>query len=190
MEQPEGLTPVLWQSDVTDGDCIEAEVFGACMRRLGAGVVVVTSFVDGRPWGTTLSSCSAFSAKPARLSLSITKNNVTAAHIREHESFGVAIPGVVQEALASDLARPGRPKFIHDSWLGFQGPALGMPSIKGAPINMECRAVFHVEAIDHLLVVADIVSAAVNHEGAGAPLMYYDRNFGSFATPVHDEGAA
>ena len=72
--------------------CVPAEDFAASMRKLASGIVVVTTEVEGRPWGLTLSSVSSFSADPARISLSVNKTNVTARYIAERERFGVRNP--------------------------------------------------------------------------------------------------
>ena len=172
-------------------DCVQIQEFGASMRVLGSGVVVITSFVEGKPWGLTLSSVSSFSADPARISLSITKTNVTAMYIREHESLGVAILPDSKSALAAGLASPGKPKFIPDEHLySAPGPVFGLPAIDGALFNLECRVVFHVEAIDHILIVADVVSARAGAMGdAPSPLIYFNREFGSF-NPDRSQGDA
>jgi flavin reductase (DIM6/NTAB) family NADH-FMN oxidoreductase RutF len=170
-------------------DCVQKQEFASSMRVLGSGVVVVTSFVEGKPWGLTLSSLSAFSADPARVSLSITKTNVTAMYIREHESFGVAILPDSKSDLASGLAAPGKPKFIPDGHLqSAPGPVFGLPAIDGALFNLECRVVFHVEAVDHILIVADVVSARAGTQGdVPSPLIYFNREFGAFI-PTRPEG--
>lgn len=162
--------------------CVPAEDFAASMRKLASGIVVVTTEVEGRPWGLTLSSVSSFSADPARISLSVNKTNVTARYIAERERFGVAILSDDKMALAADLAAPGKPKFIAEEKLCSPGPRFSLPAIDGALYNIECAVVFMVEAVDHVLVVADVVSARAGaHAETAGPLTYFDRTFGSFA---------
>jgi len=169
-------------------DCVEVTDFAAAMRVLASGVVVITTYVDDRPWGLTLSSVSSFSADPARISLSITKSNATASYIRENEKFGVAILPADRADLAEALAARGAPKFIDPTDLSDSGPILGVPRIASALVNLECKVVFHVEAIDHILIVADVVSASAEADlQRDQPLVYYSRMFGSFA-PSESEG--
>ncbi|WP_064257543.1 flavin reductase family protein [Rhodococcus sp. D-6] len=162
--------------------CLAAPDFAASMRKLASGVVVVTTEVDGQPWGVTLSSVSSFSADPARISLSIKKTTATGAYIAEHEQFGVAILPHAMADLANALAAPGSPKFIPEEHLGEPSPTLTLPVIEGAIYNLECTVAYVVEAIDHLLVIADVVSAcAGEHADTVSPLTFFDRTFGSFA---------
>lgn len=46
-----------------------------------------------------------------------------------------------------------------------------------------------VEAVDHVLVVADVVSARAGaHAETAGPLTYFDRTFGSFAVGAPEGG--
>ncbi|WLP88877.1 flavin reductase family protein [Gordonia sp. NB41Y] len=185
---PDKRNALLWQGTGPVSDSVAAEDFRASMRKLACGVVVVTTLTDGRPWGVTLSSVSSFSADPARISLSVGKNTATAQFIVEQEKFGVAILSAEDEALARSLAAPGQPKFIPDEQLDRPSAELGVPVIAQALYNLECRVAYVVEAIDHLLVIADVITARI---GAGAtgvgPLTFYDSTFGSF-TAAHSKG--
>ncbi|MGH2970263.1 MAG: flavin reductase family protein, partial [Solirubrobacteraceae bacterium] len=55
----------------------EAAAFKAAMRVLAGGVVMVTTRVDGRPWGLTISSCCSLSAEPPQLLVSLGSQTVT-----------------------------------------------------------------------------------------------------------------
>lgn len=161
-------------------DPVPATEFVRSMRMLASGVVIVTSMVDDQPWGVTLSSLSSFSAEPARISFSIKKATATAQSILELGEFGVAVLAADSAELAARQAEPGKPKFLpSDSVSGF-GPKLGVPAIGGALYNLECKSVLEVEVLDHILVVADVVSATTDStEESG--LVFFNREFGTFS---------
>ncbi len=163
---------------------IPASDFARTMRTLACGVVIVTSYVDERPWGVTLSSLSSFSADPARISFSIGRSTATAQSIAEQGSFGVAILAAGARDLAARMAAPGQPKFLPEDAIAGRGPVLGVPAVEGSLYNLECKSVFEIEVLDHLLVVADVVSATTNRTDESG-LVFWNRGFGSFA---HAEG--
>ncbi|BBY65877.1 flavin reductase family protein [Mycolicibacterium helvum] len=158
---------------------IPAADFARSMRMLASGVVIVTSMVEGQPWGVTLSSLSSFSANPARIAFSIAKYTATAQSIAESGEFGVAILSAGGADLAARQAAPGQPKFLAAEAVSGGGPLLGVPAIAGALHNLECKSVVEVEVLDHLLIVADVVSATTNtSEESG--LVFFNQLFGSF----------
>ena len=146
---------------------------------LASGVVIVTSMVEGQPWGVTLSSLSSFSADPARIAFSIKRSTATAQSIAESGEFGVAILSAASVELAARQAAPGQPKFLAAEAVAGDGPLLGIPAIAGALYNLECKSVVEVEVLDHLLVVADVLSATTDAtEESG--LVFFNRLFGTF----------
>lgn len=180
--------PAMAQEAAVPGQILGAESFRASMSKLTTGVVLVTALIDDRPWGVTLSSVSSFSADPARLSLSVTHRSALGQHLsRHHAAFGVSILTDKLAPLAQQLATPGKPKFIPAPYLAEDGPTTP-PTIQGAMDNLHCRVAHVVQALDHILVIADVVASVVGSEVAHArPLAYFDRSFGSFA-PSTTEG--
>ncbi|PZU04278.1 MAG: hypothetical protein DI630_01970 [Gordonia sp. (in: high G+C Gram-positive bacteria)] len=165
-------------------DPIPATDFAESMRTLACGVVIVTTVVDGQPWGVTLSSLSSFSAQPARIAFSIKKATATAQSIAASGEFGVAILSSGSAELAARQAAPGQPKFLAAEAVQGAGPLLGVPAVSGALYNLECKSVVEVEVVDHVLVVADVLSASTQATDESG-LVFFDRTFGSF---VHDQG--
>ncbi|GAA13020.1 flavin reductase family protein [Gordonia westfalica] len=147
---------------------------------LASGVVIVTSVVDDRPWGVTLSSLSSFSADPARIAFSIKQSTATAQSIAELGEFGVAVLSAESADLAARQAAPGQPKFLPDASVSGLGPLLGVPAIEGAIYNLECKSVLEVEVLDHVLVVADVLSATT-HTRDESGLVFFNQTFGEFS---------
>ncbi|SDU73110.1 flavin reductase family protein [Gordonia westfalica] len=159
---------------------IPAADFAQSMRMLASGVVIVTSVVDDRPWGVTLSSLSSFSADPARIAFSIKQSTATAQSIAELGEFGVAVLSAESADLAARQAAPGQPKFLPDASVSGLGPLLGVPAIEGAIYNLECKSVLEVEVLDHVLVVADVLSATT-HTRDESGLVFFNQTFGEFS---------
>ncbi|WMY78751.1 flavin reductase family protein [Citricoccus sp. I39-566] len=184
MTKEKTKSPLLHTAAAPANDTIERSEFATAMRGLPSGVVVITSYVDDKPWGVTLSSLSSFSAEPARVSFSILRTTATAAHIRDHGTLGVAILSSDAGDLAARQAAAGQPKFLNeDDLLPQRGQRLGMPLVVGAVMNLECQVAFYVEVLDHLLVVADVVSA-VGEKTNDCGLLYWNRTFGHFEQGV------
>jgi flavin reductase (DIM6/NTAB) family NADH-FMN oxidoreductase RutF len=149
------------------------------MRALASGVVIVTSHVEGQPWGVTLSSLSSFSAEPARIAFSVGRATATAQSIAKTGEFGVAILSSASVELAARQAAAGQPKFLAAEAVQGCGPVLGVPAIAGALYNLECKSVVEVEVLDHVLVVADVLSASTSAADESG-LVFCNRLFGSF----------
>lgn len=161
-------------------DTVDPGTFAGAMRALPAGVVVVTTLVEGRPWGVTLSSLSSFSAAPARVAFSILRTTATATHLQEHGTFGVSILRASAADLASRQAAPGQPKFLDEErLLPDLTPRFGLPRLTDALVNLECRVACEMEVLDHILIVADVLS--MSEEVSAEPaLVYVNRTFGRF----------
>src|ERR1700730_8662370 len=80
------------------------------MSRLASGVVIVTNWINGKPWGTKVSSCSSLSLAPPLLLVCLGKAAVSTRAILEQQCFGVNILRDSQADIASRSAAAGRPK--------------------------------------------------------------------------------
>src|SRR5690348_2681388 len=81
------------------GAPVEGEVFKLAMRALAAGVVIVTTRLDGRPWGLTISSCCSLSLEPPQLVVGLRSDTVSCQQILASGRFGVSILAADQKAL-------------------------------------------------------------------------------------------
>lgn len=151
-------------------------VFREAMSRLAGTVVVVTSTIDGRPWGMTVSACCSVSASPPTLLIAL-GNQTTSRHtILSTGSFGVSIldVGNVPAALRGSQARA--PKFLdglcdHDADAGASNP-----SVRGALAQIDCAVSEAFEIHDHTLFIGAVNDVTLGDPG-GRPLLYFDRAF-------------
>jgi flavin reductase (DIM6/NTAB) family NADH-FMN oxidoreductase RutF len=141
------------------------------MARLASGVVLVTNWVEGRPWGVTVSSCTSLSMHPPLILVCIAEGAVSARAIMEQQSFGVGILTAEQIEIANRGAAPGQPKFIDE--LVSEESAMGSPAIRRALANIHCELYNAVNVGDHVVFIGEVREVGLGAERA--PLVYFDR---------------
>jgi flavin reductase ActVB len=163
-----------------------AQAFRRAMSRLAAPVVMVTTWLDGKPWGLTISACCSVSADPPLFLISLASNTVSTRTIREHGSFGVSILGERLLPAAHHGSRQGAPKFVESFCEPGGGPdAARPPVVAGALAHLDCRLAQAVEAADHTLLIGAVEFVEVR--GHDQPIVYYDRLYRVLApTWPHD----
>ncbi|PLR80579.1 hypothetical protein CVD25_18710 [Bacillus canaveralius] len=154
------------------------EKFKESMGRLAAGVTVVTTEVDGRPWGTTVSACCSISMDPPMLMVSLFTKNASTEAIKEQQQFGVSILSDEQTSIAKAGAKPGAPKFFED--FVERDSAEKTYIVKNALAHVHCKVDKTVVAGDHTIFIGLVEN--VNLGEFKQPLLYFHREFGSFTT--------
>lgn len=157
----------------TDAEVIKA--FREAMRGMANSVVMVTTWIDGRPWGLTVSACCSVSATPPMLLVSIGAHTVTAKTIRDSRCFGVNILSESQIELAQFGARPQTPKFCHDHCEDLTASPGRSPVIRSAVAHFSCRLEQEVIAADHVICIGVVES--VTRSMGDRPLLHYEREF-------------
>jgi flavin reductase ActVB len=155
----------------------ERDAMGHAMRegmcRLVSGVVVVTNWIDGRPWGTTVSSCTSLSMDPPLLLASLVNRAVSTRAILEQGCFGVNILGHDQTDIATRAAAPGQPKFIED--LVRDESEMGTPVISNAVVAIHCELYNSAVVGDHTIFIGNV--GDVTFGRARSPLVFFNRQF-------------
>jgi flavin reductase ActVB len=160
-----------------DIPAVAPEGFRRAMRLLAGGVAVVTTIVDGRPWGLTVSACCSLTAEPPQVLVSLDSRTASCKAIVDNGHFGVDLLGSDQVEVARVCSATGRPKFLEelvDS--GFE--QAHSPVVTGALAHLDCRVVDSHKVGDHMLLIG-LVQEAISprtHEQLG-PLVYYERAF-------------
>src|ERR1700685_4834543 len=88
-------------------DEVDAPVFRDALARVPAPVTVVTSHVDRRPHGTTVSAFSSLSLEPPMILVSLDQRSDLLKIITDTGRFGVHVLEVGQQSLATAFARKG-----------------------------------------------------------------------------------
>jgi flavin reductase (DIM6/NTAB) family NADH-FMN oxidoreductase RutF len=172
---------------VTGSEVVDQDAFKAAMRVFPAGVVIVTTRVDGRPWGLTISSCCSVSVEPPQILISLRSSTVTCRTILEGRSFGVSMLATDQKALAEHGAAVGSAKFIDEFCeTGGECETLESPMASGALYHLDCSMAAHYQASDHELIVGLVRRAITLTSRANPePLLYFDRRFWELGPELH-----
>lgn len=147
------------------------ETLKEAMARLAAGVVLVTNWVEGRPWGVTVSSCTSLSMHPPLILVCLAEGAVSTRAIMEQQSFGVGILSAEQLEIANRGAAPGQPKFIDE--LIQDETTMGSPAIRQALANIHCELYNAMNVGDHIVFVGEVREVSLGN--ARVPLVYYER---------------
>ncbi len=153
-----------------------SEAFRGAMSQLAAGVVMVTTWVDGKPWGLTISSCCSVSLTPPTLLVSLGEETASAQSVAKAGSFGVSLLGSRLQEAARAGALKGKPKFIDRFCRQESGePGICTPAIDGALAHLDCRVSKAVRIADHVVFFGEVEKVLF---GPGdEPLLYYARAY-------------
>lgn len=149
-----------------------ADVFGAF-----ASAVCLLTIADGRDdVGATVSACCPVSFEPPSLAVSLTAGSYPAELLSRLDRFAVTVLSAGQRALAGRFAASGRPsaRLLLDGVPHDRGAASGALIVTGAIATFECEAVQRIPSGDHLLVIGQLIAAAVpDAEPDGTPLVRF-----------------
>ncbi|WP_391653105.1 flavin reductase family protein [Streptomyces tamarix] len=172
---PTTRTPVS-DSDLPHPEGVGSEEFRAAMSRLAAGVVLVTAVEPpmDEDVGMTATAFVSVSLDPPLVLVSLREGSRMDDLLAEQPLWGVSVLAESQRHIAGRFSMKGR---ISDRLLFAdipytRGELTGAPLVGGALATLECRTEQRVEAGDHTLVVARVLTAAFPSP-EGAPLTYF-----------------
>ncbi|MGH3005401.1 MAG: flavin reductase family protein [Gaiellaceae bacterium] len=163
---------------------VDAEGFKAAMRMLAGGVVMVTTHVEGRLWGLTISACCSISASPPRILISLSHTASGRPAVLETGRFGLSILRADQKGLADLGAVPRGPKYV-DAFR--ESATAGSTMLAGALYHLDCSVDRTFEVGDHTLVIGAVEAVIAGRgpiEGGRGPLLYFDRAFHTLGEPL------
>jgi len=154
--------------------------FREAMSLLASTVVMVTTRVDGRPWGLTISACCSVSVTPPMILVSLGAQTVSARAIRDGGVFGVSVLGREQVEAARAGAAAGAPKFVERfcraEEVGRAGDeARRTPAVAGAVAHLDCGVERTVDVADHTVFFAHVRDVVLSP--GVAPLVYWARQY-------------
>ena len=140
--------------------------------RFATGVTVITTDVDGTPFGTTASAVTSLSLDPPMLLICLNKTSETQAAIVASGTFAVNILAEGQSQLAGKFARKGIDKFDGVSYERGVGNA---PLLGASLATLQCETVETVTGGTHTVFLAHVIEADATE---GEPLTYFRGTFG------------
>lgn len=146
---------------VTDAD------FKLAMSHFASGVTIVTTELEGKPFGMTVASFASLSLHPPLVLVCIEKSVKTHDAIAGAAKFGVSILSADQSALSNKFASRIDDKFAD---VELERGELGVPLIANAIAGLECTLHSQLAGGDHTIFVGEVTSIRTRE---GAPLLYF-----------------
>jgi 4-nitrophenol 2-monooxygenase / 4-nitrocatechol 4-monooxygenase, reductase component len=141
--------------------------FRQALGHFASGVTVVTTELEGMPYGMTVSAFSSVSLRPPLVLICIDKGVGTHDAITKAGRFAVSILRRDQEAVSRQFATRGPEKF---SGIAIDRGALGLPLVQGALARIECSLHATFDGGDHTIFVGRVEHADLTE---GPPLLYF-----------------
>lgn len=158
---------------------LEAGLFKRGMRRLAAGVSVITTLDAEGPHGFVATAVSSVSAEP-RPSLLVCANRGSSTHPRIAATgrFCVNLLAEEDEAIARQfMAEDRAERFAQVEWVPL---ATGAPALLRALVSFDCCVETAMEAGSHTIFIGAVQDVRLWRDGA-APLLYVDGGFARVA---------
>lgn len=150
--------------------------FRRTMAHFATGVTVVTTVLDGRFYGLTVSAFCSVSLDPTLILVSIDKTAQTYPILTESQAFGVNILTAQQQYLSERFARKDTGEGKNFADIRLHTGETGVPLFDEAMAYLECRVVAEYEGGDHTLFLGQVIDMHYN-DAAGAdghePLLYF-----------------
>lgn len=151
---------------------ITNEEFRRALSRFASGVTVVTlKDKTGTSHGITVSAFSSVSLDPPLVLVCVDNNAGSQRAFHEGKRFVVNVLSEEQSEHSNQFASQIPDKFLN---IHHHEGLEGIPVLKNALVNLECRLVEHHIAGDHTIFIGEIEHAHINE---GNPLVYYQGNY-------------
>jgi flavin reductase (DIM6/NTAB) family NADH-FMN oxidoreductase RutF len=152
---------------------IDRHAFRRVMGSWLSGVSVVSSMVDGQPYGLTCSAICSVSVAPPLLLTCINSSSRTLAAIVETGMFAVSLLDTDSRAVSEMFAGRGHDQFASISWR--RAHHTGVPVLAMALAHAECTVYRVSGAGDHTIVLGRVVDGAA--DPTRDPLGYWRTNY-------------
>lgn len=149
----------------------------AVMRRVPAGVAVVTVDLHGQRAGLTVASLVSLSLEPPLVGFAIRRDAALHELLREAGELAVSVLASGQEHLAQHFAR-GVPPIALWERIPLRQDAEGPPKLEGAVAWLSCRLAEEHPTGDHTFFVAK-VDAAEPGSAETRPLVFHGQAYAS-----------
>jgi flavin reductase (DIM6/NTAB) family NADH-FMN oxidoreductase RutF len=148
------------------------------LASLPAGVVVVSTTIEGGFAGLTATSFTSVSIEPPLVLVCLESQARTRDAVAAAGELSVSVLARSQEFLAERFS--GRAPLVEPTWreVPHEVGRRGLPHIEGCLAWFDCRLVDIRTAGDHDIALADVLDCG---RGAGEPLVLWNRSFWSLA---------
>lgn len=151
---------------------VDEERFRKTCSQFATGIAIATvSGRDGRPLGITVNSFTSVSCAPPLVLVCVDYRSSILPHFRNSTHYGISVLSEDQRDVAVRFSQPELDRFVG---IGWRMGSTGVPLLDGALATMECHITQTVEAGDHAIFIAEVVSADSTE---GRPLLYFGSSY-------------
>ena len=152
------------------------------MAHVSAPVTIITTMVDGVPYGSTVSAFASLSVHPPMVLFALDNRGALVSHVRSSGRIGINVLSSAQSDIAIRFATRGLPdRFAGIDWVEDNG----LPRIEGSTAWLRCDEVTCTPGGDHTVLLGTVSAA----ETTGVDgLTYYQRRFGSASAATSAPG--
>lgn len=156
--------------------------FREAMAHVSAPVTIVTTMVDGVPYGSTVSAFASLSVHPPMVFLALDNRGALINHIRSSGRIGINVLSSAQAPLAVRFATRGlQDRFTGIDWVVDDG----LPRLEGSTAWLRCDEIICTPGGDHTVLLGTVTFAeTLGMDG----LTYYQRRFGSASAATSAPG--
>lgn len=158
---------------------VDIDTFRAGMRRLTAGVcLITTASTEGRLSGLTATAVCSVAADPPTLLICVNRKSSSHVAIEQAGKFAVNALALEDRALADRFASPipAEEKFDAGLWTTL---ATGAPVLESALVAFDCHVSQAVSVGTHAIFFGEIEQIRVR-DASSKPLLYAHGGYGGF----------
>lgn len=156
---------------------VEPALFKTGMRHLAAGVTIVTTKVEGVPYGLVATAVCSVCAEPPTLLVCVNRSARSHDAIARSKIFCVNVAHREQaDLIPRFLSLPHEQRFSLCEWTTL---ATGAPALENAVVSFDCQAVQIATEGTHTVFFGRVVAARTSPDPS--PLLYYNGNYASLS---------
>ncbi len=157
---------------------MDDRLFRNAMGKFATGITVVTTEIDGQPYGMTANAFMSVSLQPRLVLVSIGANAQMHGRIMRSQRYGVSILAEHQQEVSALFAGQSRAETpVTFDRLG------DLPVIKEAIAHIACTVVASHEAGDHTLFIGEVTDIRLQD---GEPLLFSQGKYRALAARQED----
>jgi flavin reductase (DIM6/NTAB) family NADH-FMN oxidoreductase RutF len=149
-------------------------------RSYPTGVTIVTTAIDGVPYGLAVNAFSSLCLEPPMVLVCVATTSATHPHLFEGNEVGVNVLAHDQGEIVALFAKTGIEKFEHVDWHAGES---GVPLLDGVSACLELQVEARIPAYTHTIFIGAVTHAETFDR---PPLLYLD---GRLFDGQHLEGA-
>ncbi len=152
---------------------VDVALFRRAVGRFATGVTVVSTVVDGHHHAMTANAFTSVSLDPLLVLVCVENDSRFHDAVLERGEWGVSVLDDTARGTADWLATPGRPLIGQlDRVPHHRGPITGVALMDQSLSTLECRTEGVYPGGDHVIVVGEVLGAALAPDERG-PLLYH-----------------